>query len=179
MDRDLAENLYTGILTDTGSFRYSSTTPRSMMIASRLLRCGLDPYRISEQIYDSTEYSSLRLMGEVLSRLGRSRDGKLAWVTIPHRLLTRLTDPAETEDFINYPRSLATARAALAFKEVRPGEIRISFRSKGEADMAKLAARYGGGGHRSAAGCTVEGKLKEVEKRILSETHAFLEESAG
>jgi phosphoesterase RecJ-like protein len=174
LDHDLATNLYTGILTDTGSFRYSSTTPRSMSVASKLLRHGVDPHDIAEKIYESAEYPSLRLLGKVLARMGRSPDGLVSWVTFTHSELLSLSNMAETEEFVNYARSLDSARIALGFKEVAPEQVRISLRSKGGLNVAELAARHGGGGHRNAAGCTVSGKLAAVVRRVVSEARRFI-----
>lgn len=170
----MAEQIYTGILTDTGSFRYSSTTPRSMAIASRLLRRGVDPHLVAEEVYENAEYPSLLLLGRMLSRMGRTPDGLVSWVTFSHADLSSLSNPSETEEFVNYARSLNTALLAIGFKEVRPGEIRISFRSKGDVDVSLLASRYGGGGHRNASGCTVEGGLKKVERQVVSAARSFL-----
>ncbi len=176
IDTVLASLLYTGILTDTGSFRYSSTTARSMSIASRLLRHGIDPHTIAESVYENAEYESLRLLGRVLSRIGKSSDGRVSWVTFSHRDLGSLSNPAETEEFVNYARSLDSSRIAVGFKEIKPGEVRISFRSKGAVDVSELASRYGGGGHRNAAGCTVRGRLGTVVKKITGEAGLYLEE---
>ena len=175
LEHDLAANLYAGILTDTGSFRYSSTTPRSMSIAGKLLRHGVDPHDLAERIYENAEYTSLRLLGKVLSRMGRSPNGRVSGVTFTYADLSTLSNMAETEEFVNYARSLNTARIAIGFKEVSPGDVRISFRSKGDINVADLAARYGGGGHRNAAGCTVSGSLRGVVNRIVTAARAFVE----
>ena len=177
LDHDLAANLYTGILTDTGSFRYSSTTARSMSIASKLLRHGIDPHDIAEKIYESAEYSSLRLLGKVLARMGRSPDGQVSWVTFTHSELLSLSNMAETEEFVNYARSLDSARIAIGFKEVAPGQVRISLRSKGALNVAELAARHGGGGHRNAAGCTVTGQLTSVVRKMVTQAQRFIASS--
>jgi phosphoesterase RecJ-like protein len=179
LDLETATNLYAGILTDTGSFRYSSTTPRSMSVASRLLRYGVDPHDIAERIYESAEFTSLRLLGRVLSRLGQSSDGRVSWVTFTHRELSSLTNMAETEEFVNYARSLESARIALGFKEVEPGKIRISLRSKGAINVAELALRHGGGGHRNAAGCTIEGQLPIVVRSLVNEARRFVRSCEG
>ncbi len=176
-DLELATALYTGILTDTGSFRYSSTTPRSMTIAARLLRHGIDPNGIAEQIYDNAEYVSLRLLGKVLGRLGKSADGRISWVTFSHAELSRLSTISETEEFVNYARSLNTARLAIGLKEVKPGDIRVSFRSKGEVDVSAFASRYGGGGHRNAAGCSITGSPRSVTRRLVADARLFLNET--
>ena len=176
LDRDIATNLYAGILTDTGSFRYSSTTPRSMSVAGRLLRYGVDPHAVAQEIYENAEFDSLRLLGTVLARLGRTADGLVSWVTFAHKELLSLSNISETEEYVNFARSLNTSVIAIGFKEVLPGETRISFRSKGEIDVSSLAVRYGGGGHRNAAGCTVRGPLGPVVKKIVKAAGDFLRE---
>jgi len=177
IDQDLASALYTGILTDTGSFRYSNTTPRSMTIAARLLRHGVDPNRIAEQVYDNAEYASLRLLGKILGRMGKTADGRISWLTFSHAELSRLSSMSETEEFVNYARSLNTARLAIGLKEVKPGDIRVSFRSKGEVDVSAFASRYGGGGHRNAAGCSITGSLRSVTRRLVADARLFLNET--
>lgn len=176
LDCDIATNLYAGILTDTGSFRYSSTTPRSMSVAGRLLRFGVDPHAVAEEIYENAEYDSLRLLGTVLSRLGRTPDGLVSWVTFSHKELLTLSNISETEEYVNFARSLNSAVIAIGFKEVLPGETRISFRSKGDVDVSALAMRYGGGGHRNAAGCTVRGPLSGTVKMIVAAAGEFIRE---
>jgi phosphoesterase RecJ-like protein len=176
LDRDIATNLYAGILTDTGSFRYSSTTPRSMSVAGRLLRYGVDPHTVAQEIYENAEFDSLRLLGTVLSRLGRTPDGLVSWVTFAHKELLGLSNISETEEYVNFARSLNSAVIAIGFKEVLPGETRISFRSKGDIDVSALAIRYGGGGHRNAAGCSVKGPLGSVVKKVVKDAGDFLRE---
>ena len=176
LERDLAVNLYTGILTDTGSFQYSSTTPRSMSIASRLLRSGVDAHEVAGNVYENAEYESLRLLGRVLSRMGRSCNGRVSWVTFTHDELSSLSNASETEEFVNYARSLDSAVLALGLKEVVPGEIRVSLRSKGEVNVSDLASRHGGGGHRNAAGCTLHGSLRSVQRKLVDEACRFLDE---
>jgi len=174
IDYDMAVNLYAGILTDTGSFRYSSTTPRAMSVAGRLLRCGIDPHAIAQEIYENAEFDSLRLLGTILSRLGKTPDGLVSWVSFSHKELSSLSNASETEEFVNFARALNTAVIAIGFKEALPREIRISLRSKGDIDVSSLASQFGGGGHRNAAGCTVKGSLKSVERRLVKAACSFL-----
>ena len=174
--REMAEALYTGITTDTGSFRYSSTSPESLMIASKLMLCGVNVRTISENVFENNQFSSLRLLGEALTRLDRSADGRVTWITIPHKEISRLSSLSETEDFVNYPRSVDGAVISICFKEPVPGEVRVSFRSKGNVNVADLAARYNGGGHRNAAGCLVRRPLKSAIKEITTAARRYLDE---
>ena len=162
----LAEALYTGILTDTGSFRHGNASPRAFRIASRLVGAGIDPSRIAQAVYESVGYDTIRALGATLADMRRSPDGRIAWIRIPHAVLARLAS-AEMEEWASYPRSLESAIIAICLKETAPGLIRISFRSKGGVDVAALAARWGGGGHRNAAGATASGTLAAVELAVI------------
>jgi phosphoesterase RecJ-like protein len=164
----LAEALYTGILTDTGSFRHGNATPKAFRIASRLVAGGIDPSRVAQAVYESVSFETLKVLGETLAGLRRSPDGRVAWISLPFARLGKLASPAESEEWAGYPRSLDTAVISVCFKESGPGQIRLSFRSKGAVDVAALAARWGGGGHRNAAGATVHGTLGAVEKTVIA-----------
>jgi phosphoesterase RecJ-like protein len=178
-DGPLAEALYAGILTDTGSFRYGNATARAFLVAGRLVRNGLDPSGIARRIYDAAEYDTLRVLGTTLNGLRRSADRRVAWITIPRRTLARLASPAETEEWVNYPRSVSTAEVAVCFKETAPGEIRVSLRSKSDVDVAALAARWGGGGHRNAAGATYRGTLAHAVRDVVAAAEAALPAGPG
>lgn len=164
----LAEAIYAGILADTGSFRQGNATPRTFLVASRLVRSGIDPAHIAQAIYETVEFETLRVLGERLGRLRRTGDGRIAWLSLPLRSLRRLPSPDASEEWVRFPRSVATARIAVCFKEIRPREIRLSFRSKGDVDVAALALRWGGGGHRNAAGATFRGPLARAEREVIA-----------
>ena len=164
----LAEALYTGILTDTGSFRHGNATPRAFRIASLLVGTGIDPARIAQAVYESVSFETLRILGETLAGLQRTPDGRVAWIRLPVAILGKLASPAESEEWASFPRSLDTAVISICFKESEPGQIRLSFRSKGAVDVAALAARWGGGGRRNAAGATVHGTLAAVERAVVA-----------
>lgn len=164
----LAEALYTGILTDTGSFRHGNATPRAFRIASLLVATGIDPSRIAQAVYESVSFETLRILGETLAALQRTPDGRVCWIRLSFATLSKLATPAESEEWASFPRSLATAVISVCFKESEPGQVRLSFRSKGTVDVAALAARWGGGGHRNAAGATVAGTLAAVERSVIA-----------
>jgi phosphoesterase RecJ-like protein len=174
---DIATALYTGILTDTGSFRHGNATPRAFRIASALVATGIDAAGIAQAVYESVPYGTLRALGETLAGLRRTPDGRIAWISLPRRLLAGLPSPAESEEWAGYPRSLDTAVLAVCFKETEPGLVRLSFRSKGGVDVAALAARWGGGGHRNAAGATVAGPLAAVERQVIAAARRHLKTS--
>jgi len=164
----IAEALYTGILTDTGSFRHGNATPRAFRIASLLVGAGIDPSRIAQAVYESITFETLQLLGKTLAGLRRTPDGRVSWIRLPAAVLDKLASPAESEEWSSYPRSLDSAVISICFKESEPGLIRLSFRSKGAVDVAALAARWGGGGHRNAAGATVAGTLEGVERAVIA-----------
>jgi len=170
----LAEALYTGILTDTGSFRHGNATPRAFRIASLLVGSGVDPARIARAVYESVTFETLQVLGETLAGLRRTPDGRVSWIRLPFAVLGKLASPAESEEWASYPRALDTAVISICFKESEPGLVRLSFRSKGTIDVAALAARWGGGGHRNAAGATVHGSLEAVERTVIAAASRLL-----
>jgi phosphoesterase RecJ-like protein len=171
----VATNLYAAILTDTGSFRYANTTPRALQAAADLVACGARPEEIARGLYRNRDPREWRLLSEVLAGLTLSPDGRLAWIQITRAALGRAGLGLEAaEDFIRYPRSLAGVQIALAFKEVSENEVRVSLRSDGDLDVARLAGQFGGGGHRNAAGCTLAGGLSAVRAGMLAAAAAYL-----
>jgi phosphoesterase RecJ-like protein len=171
---DLAEALYTGILTDTGSFRHGNATPRAFRIASLLVGSGIDPARVARAVYESVTFETLKVLGETLADLRRTPDGRISWIRLPATVLGKLASPAESEEWASYPRSLDTAVISVCFKESEPGLIRLSFRSKGAVDVAALAARWDGGGHRNAAGATIRGRFEDVERTVIDAARRHL-----
>jgi phosphoesterase RecJ-like protein len=167
----IATNLFTAIHTDTGSFRYSNVTPTTFRIASDLVAAGADPYAVSSALYERREPDQLRALGDVLRRVEISGDGRLAWLALPEGFVSETV--VEAEDLVNYPRSIGSVRIACLLRE-RQGTVKVSFRAKGDVDVAKLAARYGGGGHPNAAGCTIPGSLDAVLPDVLGAARAAL-----
>lgn len=170
-----ARALYVGILTDTGGFRFANTTPRVLQVASALLERGLDPESIYEAVYASAPEGRVRLTAEVLQTLVVEPDVGLAWVTVPPDALARHGATADDLDgIVEYPRSIAGVRLALLFRQLANGRIKVSYRSLGNVDTAELAQEFGGGGHRKAAGASVQGSLAEVQQRVLGAARAYL-----
>ncbi len=163
--------LYTAIVSDTGSFKYASTTPDTFRIAGELLARGVKPEEVAGKLFDNFTESRLQLLQAVLSTLELYGDGKLAMISATHKMF-ELTgaDRADTETFINYPRSLATVKVAALIKET-DGAIGVSMRSKGkDYDVSVVAKRFNGGGHRNAAGCKFKKgeTLEEVRDQIFA-----------
>jgi phosphoesterase RecJ-like protein len=162
---DVAVNLYTAIITDTGSFRYSNTTPKTFRVAARLVEMGVDPARVATAVYETRFLGGLRLLGQVLQQIETDPDGAVAWLVID-RAQAASPDLPEGEEFVNYPRSLRTAKVAVLFREL-PDAVKVSLRAKGEVDVARIAARLGGGGHPNAAGLILPGGLAEAKVVVL------------
>ena len=168
IDRDMALCLYTAIFTDTGSFRYSNTTPECMRISATLLEAGADPWVVTENVYESYSFSRLKLLGCVLGDMERSADGRMAWVVVTHELFQRTgTTSEDTDNFVNYVRSVNGVEVAILFRQTAPKQYKISLRSKGRVDISSLAQALGGGGHKNAAGSTLDGTLEDVKRKAL------------
>jgi phosphoesterase RecJ-like protein len=168
----MATNLFTAIHTDTGSFRYANVTPDTFRIAGALVSAGADPAAVSDHLYQRRQADGLRWLAEALSRVMVSEDGRLGWLSLPHGLVPEVF--IEAEDLVNYPRSIGSVRVACLFREA-DGRVKVSLRGKGDADVNQIAARFGGGGHRNAAGCSVAGSLEGVAKDVLSAAAQALE----
>ena len=164
---EIALNIYVSIMTDTGAFRYSSTTPKAFEIASEMVRIGVKPWEVARRVYESYPEKKLRLLGDTLQTLKVSEDGSIASVYVDREMMERVNATKDlTDGFVNFPRSIAGVEVAFLIREISPGICKVSFRSKGTVDVAEIAAEFGGGGHHNAAGSTVEGKLSEVRKMI-------------
>ncbi|MDD5761868.1 MAG: bifunctional oligoribonuclease/PAP phosphatase NrnA [bacterium] len=172
---DVATNIYVAVLTDTGSFHYGSSSPEAFEVAGEMVRRGVDPWAVAEQVYETQSALRLRLLGRVLDSLEVAADGRVACITTMLEDLREFASGKDAlEGFINYPRSIVGAEVAVSFREEEGGVFRVSFRSKGRVDVSAVAARFGGGGHRNAAGCTVPGTLAGVKDRVLEALAAVM-----
>lgn len=177
---DTARALYVGILTDTGAFRFSNTTPRVLRIAGALLERGVDPEAIYESVYASAPEGRVRLMAEVLQTLVVEPEIGLAWVTVPPDALHRHNATADDLDgIVEYPRSIAGVQLALLFRQIANGRVKVSFRSMGKVDVHELAHQFDGGGHKKAAGASLEGSIAEVQGRVLEAAREYLRSRPG
>jgi phosphoesterase RecJ-like protein len=170
LSHDAAECIYASILADTGCFRYSSTDPECLRIAAALLEAGVDPWEMTVRVYEQQPLARMKLLAEVLSTL--AVHGKLATITIKNEMIARTgTGTDLTDGFINYARSVDGVEVAAAFREPHQqgAPWHVSFRSRGRVDVAAIAQKFGGGGHRNAAGCSIAGDEGAVRARIASE----------
>ncbi len=187
---EVAVNLYTAVVTDTGSFRYSNTTSKTFRVAARLVEAGADPARVALELYETRHLAGLHLLGRLLQQVETNPEGTIAWMVIDRRQAAS-PDLLEAEDFITYPRSLESVKVAALFRELpgdapagqsvpggpqvvrvpqvlRVPQVKVSLRAKGEVNVARIAARFGGGGHPNAAGVVLAGDLAEVRSRVLA-----------
>jgi phosphoesterase RecJ-like protein len=175
---DIAQALYAAILTDTGSFRFSNTTPRCHSIAAALLATGVDPEESYVRIYASAPAGRLRLLGEVLDSLGVDESLGLSWLSMSAGALERHSVRQEDLDgIVEHARSIAGTRMALFFRDLGYGKVKVSFRSTGDVDVNDFARQFGGGGHVKASGALITGSLDDVRDRVIAAARQYLSSS--
>jgi phosphoesterase RecJ-like protein len=166
---EIAQALYSAILTDTGSFRFSNTTPRCHAMAADLLAAGVDPEEMYVRIYASAPAGRVRLLAEVLSTLGVDEKHGLAWLSMSAGALEHYGVRQEDLDgIVEHARSIAGTRMALLFRDLGYGKVKVSFRSTGEVDVNAFARQFGGGGHAKASGALIAGSLEDVREQVLT-----------
>ena len=176
IEYDEAVAMYVSIMTDTGSFRYTNTSSKTHKIAAKLIDIGIKPYEIYGKIYETSSIQDMNLLGEALRTLKVTPDGKVAWLWVTKEALKNTKASLEgTEGIINFARSIEGVDIAILFRETGTEDrIKVSFRSKGRVDVNKLASFFNGGGHVTASGCTVFGKMEEVEKKVLEKAQSMV-----
>lgn len=164
IDLATATNLYVAICTDTGYFRYESTSARTMAIAAELLVKGVKPEEIGSRLYENYTPERLRLLELALGTIRVLAGGRVSMMTVSQQMLGETgASMVDVDGFIDFARSLRTVKVAALLKEAPSGDVAISLRAKGECDVSAIAAKFGGGGHRNAAGFRCPGKkLDEV-----------------
>jgi phosphoesterase RecJ-like protein len=165
---EVATCLYTAVLTDTGAFCFEGTDDRTFALAQELVQAGADPAKIARSVYFANPEPKMRLLGEALSNL--KRNGDLTWMFVSQAQMKKTGAREEDcEGLVNYALSISGVEVAMFFRELADGRYRVSLRSKGAVDVAAIAARFGGGGHECASGCSIEGPLSVATQRILQE----------
>jgi bifunctional oligoribonuclease and PAP phosphatase NrnA len=178
INREIAENLFVAISTDTGSFQYPKTTERTFQIAAKLVRIGIDVGRVSQQMYENYPRRRIELLRELLAVMRFECNGKAASFSLSLDLAQKLgVLPEDNEGLIDHLRAVRGVVIAIFFEELEEGKVRISMRSKSEsADVCAICKKFGGGGHTLAAGARIRGSLPEVEQLVLKEVCARLDE---
>jgi phosphoesterase RecJ-like protein len=165
---ETAQCLYTGILSDTGSFRFQNTTARSLRLAARLAEHGARAADVAEELYMKRSAGSLRILGLALASLEERGGGQIGALTITREMFQRARASADEADgIVQFAKALEGTRVGVLIQEVGPEEIRASLRSDGSVDVNAVAGRFGGGGHRTAAGVRVRGRLEDVRRDLL------------
>jgi phosphoesterase RecJ-like protein len=166
--REIAECLYLALVTDTGSFHFPNTTDRTLKVASELVRVGVKPADISEAVYNSYPWSRIELMRRVLETVKRDETGRVAWMrqTLAMKTDSKAVD-GDNNGFVNIPLAAREVLAVIYMREVGDNQFRVSLRSKGDINVAKVAETFGGGGHKNAAGCCVAGDWDEREQELV------------
>ncbi len=164
-----AHRLFVAVAMDTGWFRHSNTTPATFALASQLVAAGAQPTAAYEALFEQNTLGRLRLTGLVLERLHVVHGGRVAYTEV-RRADYEATGatPQDTEDLVNYTRALAGVEVGLFFMEQPRGGVKVSFRSRARIDVARLAERFGGGGHRLASGATLDAALDAARARVLA-----------
>lgn len=169
ISENAAVALFTAIVTDTGSFRYESTSAHTFDVARQLVNLGVSPDMVSRNIYDNFSVARLQLMQMVLATLEVVSEQRIAVIRVTQEMLAQTGCKLEdTENFINLPRAVTTVQVAVFLKETAEKKVSVSLRAKDTCDVAEIAARFGGGGHRNAAGfMAADATLSDVWKEML------------
>jgi phosphoesterase RecJ-like protein len=166
--KEIAECVYMALVTDTGSFHFPNTSDRTLKVASELIKAGAEPTKTGNSVYYNYPWSRIELMRQVLDTVRRDETGQVAMMrqTIE---MERFADTVEGDNsgFVNIPLTAREVLVAVYMREVEPGKYRASLRSKGNVNVAKVAEKFGGGGHKNAAGLGVEGDWHDKEREIV------------
>ncbi len=175
----IAQSIYVAILTDTGSFRYSNTSPRAHAVASHLLSAGVDPEEMYRRIYAQVSVGRLQLLKSALETLESDSSIGLSWISVDADAMERFHVTSEDLDgIVEHPRSISGTRLALFFRDLGHGKVKVSFRSTGQVDVQQFARRYGGGGHAKASGAMITGSLTDVRSAVLADARAYLADAS-
>jgi phosphoesterase RecJ-like protein len=179
VDERIATCLMTGLLTDTGSFRYASVRPESYLLAAELVKRGAQPHWIYEQVYESRPVPAVRLLGLALGRMVLSAEGAVVWTVVDEEMLrTAGARWEDTENIVGTLRSVAGVRLAVVFRVESQG-IKVSLRARDDVRANEIAARFGGGGHMGAAGFTAREPLEHVISGTLRAAESEVKRASG
>jgi len=173
---EIATHIYLAVLTDTGSFHYSSISPRTFDICRLTLEAGVDPVQVARTVYDSNNMGRLKLFGCVLNAMRTDHSGRIAILHLDHEMAREAGGTYDdTEGLINEPLTVKEIQAVVFFKQIEGDEYRVSMRSKGDVDIGAIARELGGGGHKNAAGCTVTGKIDALQQTLVKKMEDAVE----
>ena len=177
IDENIATSIYTGILTDTGSFRFSNTNKAAFAICEEMVALGVDPYKIAQRVYGTYSLGRIKLLNLALDSIEISNNGRLSIMTLTQDMLDKTrTQPEDVDGLINYARRIEDVKVAALIQEHQNGDgtsktcgnYHVSLRSDGTIDVAEIASSFGGGGHSSAAGFNIESTLSDIKLKIFN-----------
>ncbi|MFC1855110.1 bifunctional oligoribonuclease/PAP phosphatase NrnA [Thermodesulfobacteriota bacterium] len=178
IDYDMAVAIYLTILVDSGSFHYSNASSEAFRIAAEMIDKGVNPWDVAEHVYENQPVSRINLLKISLEQIETFVDVGFASMIVTRQMLKETGATFDmTDGFINYPRSIHGIEIALLFKEIFPGRYKVSFRSKKSADVGSIAEQFGGGGHKNAAGCIIDGDMDKIKKKIFKSVESYLKGS--
>lgn len=166
----IATCLYTALMTDTGSFMFQGTNEHTFALARELVLAGADPSHCARNIYFAHSVAKMRLLGEALRHLNTEAHVGWTWVT-QEQMERSAAKEEDCEGLVNYVLSIGEIEVAAFFRELPDGRCRVSLRSKGKLDVARVAERFGGGGHECASGCSLDGPLAQAVHQVLELLH--------
>ena len=168
LNLEIATHIYLAILTDTGSFHHSNITPRTFDVCRQTVEAGVNPAAMARRVFDSNSFGKLKLIGALLDSMQLADEGRLAILYMDDAMLSGCgCTHNDTEGLINLPLTAREIQAVVFFKVGPSGDVRVSMRSKYDVDVRAVAGRFGGGGHKNAAGFTVIEPLDQVRPRII------------
>jgi len=164
----MADTLLAGIIMDTGCFLNANTTAKTLRIAAELINLGASVNLARISLFESKSRKEVLILQQALQHLDFSADGRIAWMSLPYNELVAIeAEDLYPEGLINHTRMIEGVEVGILFREMPAGKVKVGFRSRGQVDVAALAAQFGGGGHRQASGVQCEGKLEEVKSTII------------
>lgn len=174
-DLDIATAIYTGLLTDTGGFRYTNTSPKVMATVSELLSLGVNGPELAEVLLEEMTLPQVKILNKALNTLQLSPEGDIAWLYVtPEDMIECAAANEDLEGIVNYPRNIRGVEVGILFKVIHEHAVKVSLRSAGKVDVAALAQTFGGGGHIRAAGARIEATLEEAMAQVLEEVRRRL-----
>ncbi|MBN2284510.1 MAG: bifunctional oligoribonuclease/PAP phosphatase NrnA [Deltaproteobacteria bacterium] len=171
--KEIAVNVYTALMTDTGSFRYSNTGSGTLRLAAEMIERGADPRFIAEHVYETIPLARIRLLQSGLRTLRISEDGTIGSMEVTRKMLAdEGALPEHTEGMVDMIRSIEGVVIAVLYQEMPDGRIKASLRSKGTVNVERIARTFGGGGHLNASACMIEGDMAEAKKKMRAAMEA-------
>ncbi len=173
--KEIAITMYTAIVTDTGSFRYSNTSAKTFWVSYKLIEMGVNPSRVADYVYNNNKPSTLKLLGEALRRIKTNSSLKISWTFVTRKILKDTqADDEEVEGIVDKILSIKNVQVSVFFRETKDGPIKVSFRSKGNFNVDKFARQFGGGGHPNAAGCIIEDEINKTVEQVIKKLQSEL-----